>query len=63
MISHALMNGADEVRPAVVELEREIAVWVGFGTSGLLHPLAELDEYDIIIRCGLLGRAVGYGAS
>src|SRR5207245_764176 len=59
VVSHALMNGAHQVRAAgVVELEAEVAFGVSLGAASLFHALGKAEQHDIVARGGLVRSAV-----
>ena len=64
VIGDALMDGADEVGTGrSVEGEAEFAGAVGLGGGGNIHAVGEVDEKDFVSGGGLVGGAVGDGAS
>lgn len=64
MIGDSLMYSADEVRAGSSrEWEAELAVAVGLGGTGHAHAAGEVDEQYLVSYGGLVGGAVGDGAS
>ena len=59
VIRHALVNGANQVWAGVRQVEAEVAGGVSLGAGGLLHPLSQFDQDDVITSGGFAGGSVG----
>ena len=48
VIGDTLVNSANQMRALVMKFETEVAARIRLGASRFLHPLAQLDQYDVI---------------
>ncbi len=48
MVGHALMNGANQVRARVREVEAEVTAGIGLGAGRFFHALRQFDQDDFI---------------
>jgi len=59
MVSHAMVDGANQVRAGVRQREREVTAGINSGMRYLFHPLPHADQCYTISRGRLAGGAVG----
>ena len=58
VIGDTLVNSANQMWALVRKFETEVAAGIRLGASRFLHPLAQLDQYDVISACRLVGGSV-----
>src|SRR6185312_4285515 len=58
VVGHALVHRANQMRARVRNLEAEVAAGVSLSAPSFFHPLAQLDENDVISGGGLSGGPV-----
>lgn len=59
MVSHSLVNDANEMRSCGVELESEVAIGVALSAASFLHSVDQAKEHDVVTGSGLAGGAIG----
>ena len=59
MVSHALVDGANQVRAGVRQAETEVTTGIDSGMGNFFHPLPERDQDYAVSCCRLTRGAVG----